>query len=105
MSAEALERALPDDTPLGWMKEAACKGQVDLFFPPSSTSGRTSEVDIQVERAKNICRQCPVLAQCAGYALTLPNEVVGVWAAMTQRDRRNRKHAESDRIPRTRRTG
>lgn len=57
------------DRSYGWMDHAACSGEdINLFFPPSAGE----EHQPQIEQAKEICRRCPVRAECLEYALMLP---------------------------------
>ena len=72
-----------------WMDDAACRGRnTDLFFPVKGTaSGKALQ---QIERAKSICRSCPVLKQCLEYVFTeLPRyeDDYGIYAATTPEDR------------------
>ncbi len=67
------------------MDLAVCRDlPTELFFPAESD-------DAGAERAKAICRQCPVRRECVAYALADPN-LEGVWGASTDRERRNRRH-------------
>ncbi|QNJ96044.1 WhiB family transcriptional regulator [Mycolicibacterium fluoranthenivorans] len=54
-----------------------------MFFPEDQ--GRHGLYERQ-RRAKQICRDCPVLKQCREYALATP-EVHGIWGATTPRER------------------
>jgi hypothetical protein len=40
----------------------------------------------QEERAKRICRDCPVIAECREHAVRTP-ETYGIWGATTPRER------------------
>lgn len=44
---------------------------------------------VQAE-AKAICQYCPVLAKCRNYALNKGRDEQGIWAAMTQEERRKK---------------
>ena len=70
--------------PGSWRKLAACRSaEPDLFFPavPSDlTSG-------QAERAKALCRACPVRRECLQFALAT-RQSYGVWGGMTELERR-----------------
>ena len=62
-----------------WMSEAACKGQTDLFFPT---------VGGDVQEAKEICRSCPVRADCLGHAMSASGwGLHGVWGGVSQKKR------------------
>ena len=63
-----------------WTDRAACKGRTDLFFV---NRGDTT----QMNRAKAICKKCPVIDQCREYVTYNP-ERFGIWAGMTEKDRR-----------------
>lgn len=62
--------------------ERNCAGyDVDEFFPDAeSKAGRATEV----------CRGCPVLDACLGYALARP-EKYGVWGGTTAEERERRR--------------
>lgn len=67
-----------------WRESAACRGlNSDLFFPV----GTTGPALVQIERAKAICRTCPVVAQCLQAALE-HGEDDGIWGGMTPEERR-----------------
>lgn len=70
-------------TALDWMDSAACAGMdPERFFPDS---GNDAEV-------KRVCMSCPVRAECLDYALSLPFQVWGIWAGVTERPRRAMRH-------------
>jgi WhiB family transcriptional regulator, redox-sensing transcriptional regulator len=62
-----------------WTSRSLCR-QVDpeLFFPEKGGSTR---------EAKRICRDCPVRAECLGFALE-NNERFGIWGGLSERERR-----------------
>jgi WhiB family redox-sensing transcriptional regulator len=67
-----------------WMDAAACRDlPTDLFFPADTDDAGT-------ERAKTVCRSCPVRRPCVAYALADPT-LEGVWGASTERQRINRR--------------
>ena len=71
----------------GWQGKAACgSGDIELFLPLESGKIRKE----RAERAKEICRRCPVLRKCLEDALEkgLNNESDGVLGGMTPRERR-----------------
>jgi len=89
VSAEALERPLPDTRHDSWKDEAACKGRTGLFFPHESNKpGQTAEVAQQIRQAKAVCAECPVKVPCLDYALSIPGELQGIWGGRTLRQRR-----------------
>lgn len=68
-----------------WREQAAClKHDAELWFP-------SSQADPRIRDAKAICRTCPVIAQCATFAV---NERYGIWAATTEWERSNAKRRE-----------
>jgi WhiB family transcriptional regulator, redox-sensing transcriptional regulator len=68
-----------------WRLRAACR-QVDsaVFFPPDGE--RPPQRDARETRAKAICASCPVLRQCAAYAIRY-GERYGVWGGLSERER------------------
>lgn len=76
-----------------WRDRAACKGaDLSLFFP--SEEGGTA----QAAKARAICASCPVMAECRQYALGSP-ERWGIWAGMTERDRRRPRSPGASPFP------
>lgn len=75
-----LDVAPPDpDSATAWMSDGNCRLHPPATFFPSDGAG--------VERARKICRGCPVADQCLDYALTERIEH-GVWGGRSERDRR-----------------
>lgn len=73
-----------------WAKRGLCRDEdPDLFFPIGH-HGPTGEVE--TEKAKAVCRGCPVLAECRADVLANPPEF-GVWAALTPDERRKTRAA------------
>jgi len=72
-----------------WMEQALC-AQVDpdLFYADKSDWSMTI-------KAKLVCRECPVRAQCLSYALE-NNEVFGVWGGMSPTQRKDLRRAGGD---------
>jgi WhiB family redox-sensing transcriptional regulator len=68
-----------------WRLRAACR-QVDsaVFFSPDGERGPAR--DAREARAKAICGRCPVIGECATYAL-VADERHGVWGGLSERDR------------------
>jgi len=62
-------------------KDANCRGMnPNVFFPDlGDTEG--------AERAKAICRGCPVKRECLEYALSWHPPVEGVWGGTSEMDR------------------
>lgn len=84
--------AWPAVSTLPWIERAACQGaDPTLFFGPDvlSTDGRRERIAERRRReteAKVFCAGCPVRAQCAEHALSLP-EAHGVWGGMGEMER------------------
>jgi WhiB family transcriptional regulator, redox-sensing transcriptional regulator len=77
-------------TDTDWRHEAACLGcDPEVFFP----SGRTGSTWLELQRAKAICRACPVQAHCLDWAVE-NEEQSGVWGGLSESERRTcaRRH-------------
>ncbi len=88
-----------------WRGRGACvSADPDLFFPISSSGASRP----QEERAKAVCAQCTVRAECLDYALA-SRQVHGVWGGLGEAElaalRRRRltpgAHPARERIPGT----
>lgn len=72
---------------MDWRDRAACLTEdPDLFFPV----GKSAEALEQAERAKSICRRCPVIDPCLQFAFDT-NQDAGVWGGMSEDERRSLK--------------
>lgn len=72
-----------------WRADAACKGLTHLFFP---APGYNPDGD----RAKAVCRSCPVIEPCADDALL--HQRPGIQGGMTEDDRktiRSQRHRDN----------
>jgi WhiB family redox-sensing transcriptional regulator len=70
-----------------WQSRAACRGpESALFFPPTYPE-RKEERDAREARAKAICAECRVRAECLEYALSI-REPHGIWGGLTEAERR-----------------
>lgn len=68
--------------PEPWMDGASCATtDADLFFPEGK--------GVQASLARKICLTCPVMDQCAEYAIRT-RQRVGVWGGMSQSTLRRR---------------
>lgn len=68
----------------GWRDRAACRNTAaDLFFP----AGSTGPADVQTQRAKAVCRSCPVQDACLRFAFET-NQDAGVWGGKDEEERR-----------------
>ncbi|WP_433541997.1 WhiB family transcriptional regulator (plasmid) [Streptosporangium sandarakinum] len=68
-----------------WATRGACRDTDPELFFPISHHGPAGERD--TERAKAICRACPVLPACRADVQANPPKF-GVWAATTPEERR-----------------
>ncbi|GGO87975.1 WhiB family transcriptional regulator [Wenjunlia tyrosinilytica] len=69
---------------MNWRHRAACRHEdPDLFFPVGSSGPAL----LQTERAKEVCRRCPVLAQCLDWAMEAGQDW-GVCGGMSEDERR-----------------
>jgi WhiB family redox-sensing transcriptional regulator len=67
-----------------WQSRGHClRWPTEVFFPEDQ--GRQG-LRARQQRAKQICRNCPVLDDCREHALRAP-EVQGIWGATTPRER------------------
>lgn len=72
-----------------WRNSARCR-EIDpeLFFPV----GDSNQAHAQAEDAKQICRTCPVIQQCAQWAIDNRMDN-GVWGGLDETELRNiRRH-------------
>ncbi|MCV7224815.1 WhiB family transcriptional regulator [Mycolicibacterium komossense] len=80
----AIRRLRPVVDDWSWQARGKClRWPTEIFFPEDL--GRPG-LRAREQRAKQICRDCPVLMQCRDHALGTP-EVHGVWGATTARER------------------
>jgi WhiB family transcriptional regulator, redox-sensing transcriptional regulator len=69
----------------GWQDRGACRGEdLGLFFGPDGE--RQPERDIRERKAKAVCADCPVRAECLNYALSRP-EKYGTWGGLNEEER------------------
>lgn len=69
---------------MDWRHDAACRdSDPELFFP----IGNTGPALLQIEQAKQVCRTCPVIADCLQWALDTGQEA-GVWGGASEDERR-----------------
>lgn len=75
-----LATAEPDpDSESAWMAEGNCRLHPPATFFPSDGVG--------VDKARKICRDCPVVARCLEYAIEERIDH-GVWGGCSERERR-----------------
>lgn len=85
VGASVLDMTLSVDWPPWILKGGnACEtASPDLFFPPSYGSRFYK----QIARAKALCSDCPLRAECLDWATTRPS-VHGIWGGTTPTERR-----------------
>ena len=77
-----------------WQRNAACTSHdPELFFP----IGTASPALAQLERARQICRSCPVQARCLEWAIDIGADD-GIWGGLNEEERRSlrRRAARAD---------
>jgi WhiB family redox-sensing transcriptional regulator len=72
---------------LDWMARGLCRGRPAADFFPSDGVG--------VERARQICAECPVCTRCLEYALAERIDH-GVWGGTSERQRRRLQKARRE---------
>lgn len=67
-----------------WRSRAICRDtDPDLFFPV----GTTGHALVQIDRAKQVCGECPVRVECLEFALET-NQDSGIWGGTSEEERR-----------------
>lgn len=70
-----------------WQLHGACRGMASsYFFHPEGERGPARAR--REEKAKAICLDCPVLAQCRAHALAV-HEPYGIWGGLSEGERAN----------------
>ncbi|QMU77096.1 WhiB family transcriptional regulator [Streptacidiphilus sp. PB12-B1b] len=70
---------------MNWRDRAACLEQDPELFFPVGTAGPAL---VQVEKAKAVCRRCPVQRACLELAIA-DGEQSGVWGGLSEEERRS----------------
>lgn len=70
----------PTDIDDDWQARGACLGLANIMFAPANN-------DVAMAKAKAVCAECPVIAECREHAITHP-EKDGVWGGLTETERR-----------------
>lgn len=74
-----------------WRDDAACLDEdPELFFP----IGTTGPAVQQIEDAKDVCADCPVIGTCLAYALDTGQDH-GVWGGTADEERRALKRQQA----------
>ena len=67
-----------------WRDQALCRDtDPELFFPV----GTTGVALVQIDRAKQVCGECRVQADCLEFALST-NQDSGIWGGLSEEERR-----------------
>ena len=72
------------------MDHAACEGLADLFFGPDRE--RPEPRRRREEKARLICKECPVLLPCRTYARQ--HREPGFWGGESEKDREGAEHRD-----------
>ncbi len=68
-----------------WRDDAICKDtDPELFFPV----GTTGQALLQIDRAKQVCCECPVKIECLDFAIDT-NQDSGIWGGTSEDERRD----------------
>ena len=68
-----------------WQMAGLCRGvDSSMFFHPDGERGRARAQ--REMRAKEMCRRCPVVAQCRSHALAV-GEPYGIWGGLSEAER------------------
>lgn len=71
---------------LHWTDDALCREiDTELFFPEKG-----GEAPMTVQRAKTVCRACPVTTECLDYAMTFEGATFqrhGIYGGLSARER------------------
>ncbi|MER5914514.1 WhiB family transcriptional regulator [Streptomyces sp. NPDC001982] len=69
-----------------WQQRAHCRGMdSSVFFSPPGENGADKRE--REQKARAVCRRCPVIEACAWTAMSGP-ETYGVWGGMSEGERR-----------------
>jgi WhiB family redox-sensing transcriptional regulator len=80
-----------------WQLFAACRGlDVEIFYHPAGERRRDKKA--RIDQAKQICQHCPVITDCAAWALTT-REPYGIWGGLSEDERAGILGVRSLRYP------
>jgi WhiB family transcriptional regulator, redox-sensing transcriptional regulator len=71
---------------LEWQRAARCRGDAGRDFYPPFSGERKRDRKARELRAKAVCEDCPVRAECLDHALGA-GERYGVWGGLTSDER------------------
>jgi WhiB family redox-sensing transcriptional regulator len=82
-----------------WRDDAICRDTDPALFFPVGTTGNAL---VQIDRAKEVCRECDVARECLDFALET-NQDSGIWGGLSEEERRTirRQRAAEVRAART----
>jgi len=81
-----------------WRRDAACTSHHPELFFPIGTAGPALA---QLERARQICRSCPVRLACLEWAIDVGADH-GIWGGLSEQERQSlRRRRRSGRHPGT----
>jgi len=87
-SAAAIAMRQTWEVEVDWQSQARCRGSdANLFFSPTHLESR-EERQQREGRAKSICSECVVRAQCLDFALAT-RESHGIWGGLNELERRH----------------
>lgn len=67
-----------------WQSHGRCRDYpAAVFFPEQQRGERLRRTEAA---AKRICQECPVIAECRKYALSVP-EIYGIWGGLDETER------------------
>ncbi len=68
-----------------WQLQGLCRGvDSSMFFHPDGERGRARMQ--REQRAKDMCRRCPVIEECRSHAMDV-GEPYGVWGGLSESER------------------
>ncbi len=72
-----------------WQDEALCRGYDNIVFFGDEGESEL-EKQTREQRAKSICKTCPVLEPCLEFAMET-NQKYGIWGGLTAKERASLK--------------
>lgn len=77
---------------MSWQLKGTCRSRdPEEFFHPEGERDATKRQ--RIARAKAVCRECPVLAQCRAYVLE-NREEYGIWAGLSEDEREDLRNGK-----------
>lgn len=70
-----------------WQEKAACRGPLSVVFFPPPHFERKEDKNARERKAKAICQNCAVTADCLEYAVGI-RERHGIWGGLSESERR-----------------